>query len=305
MHSSSTCRRCQRKLLRGEIYNKKLVVSKLDRESKLLYNNVKSNLNLIDFHRVLKISLISNEKELEQIKFRHLSKLKNVIPNFTWDLVATSSHDPQVIFNFSSYKLSSSNKDLLSKGLRFAIPPNQIYHSNFMTEFELLYRSTLDLSMITEEKDRFKTKLKDIALSSFKLFSDNCEFENNLSAEEINSVKALVRNKDIIIQKADEGNTVVITDKEKYIEGVKRGISDSNKFAQLNITPDKYLNYIINVEKIFKQLFKDVLDNDKLVKMSMIKFVLKVLDQEYFMAILKSINRSLTTYQHFDQFYLL
>ena len=41
-----------------------------------------------------------------------------------------------------------------------------------MTEFELLYRSTLDLSMTTKEKDRFKTKLKDIALSSLKLFSD-------------------------------------------------------------------------------------------------------------------------------------
>ena len=120
---SSTYRQCQRKLLREEIYNKRLVVSKLDKESKSLYNNVKSNLNLIDFHHVLNIPLISNEKELEQIKFRHLSKLKNLIPNFTWDLVATSSHDPEkVIFNFSSYKLSSSDKDLLSKGLCFAIP---------------------------------------------------------------------------------------------------------------------------------------------------------------------------------------
>ena len=69
-----------------------------------------------------------------------------------------------------------------------------------------------------------------------------------------------------IIQKADKGNTVVITDKDKYIEGVKRAISDSNKFVQLNITPDKYLNYIINVEKKFKQLFKDLLDNDKISK---------------------------------------
>ena len=145
--------------------------------------------------------------------------------------MATSSHDPEkVIFNFSSYELSSSDKDLLSKGLCFAIPTKQIDYSNFMTEFELLYRSTLDLSMTTEEKDRFKTKLKDIALSSFKLFSDNCKFENNLSAEEINSLKALMRNKDII-QKADKGNTVVITDKEKYIECVKRAISDSNKFG--------------------------------------------------------------------------
>ena len=124
-----------------------------------------------------------------------MSKLKNLIPNFTWDLVATSSHDPEkVIFNFSSYKLSSSDKDL-PKGLRFAIPPKQIDYSNFMTEFELLYRSTLDLSMTTEEKDRLKTKLKDITLSSFKLFSDNCKYENNPSAEEINSLKAFMRNK--------------------------------------------------------------------------------------------------------------
>ena len=162
--------------------------------------------------------------------------------------------------------MSSSDKDLFSKGLRFAIPPKQIDYSNFMTEFELLYRSTLDLSMTTEEKDRFKTKLKDIALSSFKLFSDNCKFENNLSAEEINSLKALMRNKDIVIQKADKGNAVVITDKNKYIEGVKRAISDSNKFVQLNITTEKYFNYIINVEKTLKQLFKDLLDNDKISK---------------------------------------
>ena len=70
--------------------------------------------------------------------------------------------------------------------------------------------------MTTEEKDRFKTKLKDIALSSFKLFSDNCKFENNLSAEEINSLKALMRNKDIMIKKADKDNTVVIANKDIY-----------------------------------------------------------------------------------------
>ena len=239
MRSFSTYRRCQRKLLREEIYNKRLVVSKLDKESESLYNNVTSNLNLIDFHHVLNVSLISNEKALEQIKFRYLSKLKNLIPNFTWDLVATSSQDPEnVIFNFPSYELSSSDKDLLSKGIRFAIPPKQIDYSHFMTEFELLYRSTLHLSITTEEKDRFKTKLKDIALSSLKLFSDNYKFENNTSAEEINSLKALMRNKGIIIRKADKSNTVVITDKDKHIEGIKFTISDSNKFVQLNIAPD-------------------------------------------------------------------
>ena len=138
--------------------------------------------------------------------------------------------------------------------------------------------------MTSEERDRFTTKLKDMSLPSFKLFSDNCKFENKFSAEEINSLKALMRNKNVIIQKADKGNTVAITDKQKYIEDVKGAISDSSKFFQFSNTPEKYLNYIINIEKKFKQLFKSLLDNSK---------------------ILKRINRLLTTYQNFDRFYLL
>ena len=65
----------------------------------------KSNLNLYDFHHVLNISVISNGKQLEQIKFRHLSKLNKAYSykayKFIWDPVATSSHDPEkVVFNF-------------------------------------------------------------------------------------------------------------------------------------------------------------------------------------------------------------
>ena len=42
-------------------------------------------------------------------------------------MVATSPHDPEkVIFNFSSHELTSGEKDLLLKGLHFAIPPRQI-----------------------------------------------------------------------------------------------------------------------------------------------------------------------------------
>ena len=72
--------------------------------------------------------------------------------------------------------------------------------------------------MTSEEKDCFKTQLKDMALSSLKLFNGNCKFENNLSAEEISSLKALMRKKNIIIQKADKGNTIVITDKENILK---------------------------------------------------------------------------------------
>ena len=76
--------------------------------------------------------------------------------------------------------------------------------------------------MTSEDKERNKAKLKDIALSSNKLLNDNCKYENNLLSEELRSLKSLMRNENIEIQKADKGDSVVRIDKEKYIHGVKK-----------------------------------------------------------------------------------
>ena len=78
--------------------------------------------------------------------------------------------------------------------------------------------------MTPKERDRLNNKLKDIALTSLKLFNGNCKFGNNLSAEETSSLKTLIRNKNIVTQKSDKGNTVVITDKEKYNNPIKPGL---------------------------------------------------------------------------------
>ena len=67
--------------------------------------------------------------------------------------------------------------------------------------------------MTLEDRERFRAKLKDIALSSYKLLNDDCKYENNLLSEELSSFKSLMRNKNIVIQKADNGNTVVTIDK--------------------------------------------------------------------------------------------
>ena len=125
--------------------------------------------------------------------------------------------------------------------------------------------------MTSEDRERFKAKLKDIALSSYKLFNDNCKYENNLSSEELSSLKTLMRNKNIVIQRADKGNTVVIIDKDKYIQGVKNVISDSSKFIPLNIPPEDYINYIVNVEKKFRKLFNSLYDNNKTSKDELLK----------------------------------
>ena len=115
-------------------------------------------------------------------------------------MTANSSYDPEkVIFILFSHELTSSDKDLLSKGLRFAIPPRQIDYSGYLAEYELLYRSTTDLSMTSEDRERFKANLKDIAMSSYKLLNGNCKYENNLSSDELSFLRTFMRNKNIAI----------------------------------------------------------------------------------------------------------
>ena len=50
LRSSATYKRCQKRLLLEEIYNKKLLIKKLEKDSSLRYNNLKSDLSIIDFH---------------------------------------------------------------------------------------------------------------------------------------------------------------------------------------------------------------------------------------------------------------
>ena len=72
-------------------------------------------------------------------------------------------------------------------------------------------------------------------MPSYKLLNDNCQYENNHSSEELSYLKTL-----IVIQKAGKGNTVVLTDKEKYIQSIKNVMSDSSKFIPLHIPVEYY-----------------------------------------------------------------
>ena len=72
-------------------------------------------------------------------------------------MVATSSYDPEkVSFNFSCHELTYSEKHLLSKGIRFAIPLRHIDYSSYLAKYELLYRSTTDLSETSEKRSVLK-----------------------------------------------------------------------------------------------------------------------------------------------------
>ena len=70
--------------------------------------------------------------------------------------------------------------------------------------------------------------------------------KNSLSETELQASDSLLQNKDIIIQKADKGNTIVIIDKDVHKKKMKVIISDRSKPKKLDIQEGKYFNFILN-----------------------------------------------------------
>ena len=89
--------------------------------------------------------------------------------------------------------------------------------------------------MKSENRDFLKDKLKDICFSTLKSYSLDKVEEKKISEAESIALESLIERKDPDIQKADVGNTGVITDRTKYLEEIKSLLSDSSKFMQLPI----------------------------------------------------------------------
>ena len=81
-----------------------------------------------------------------------------------------------------------------------------------------------------------KTNTKETALSSFRQYNKNPQL--NLSKEELAALTNLSKNKGIVIQISDKGNSVVIVDKETYIKIMKNLLSDQRKFEKVTLKND-------------------------------------------------------------------
>ena len=140
---------------------------------------------------------------------------------------------------------------LLVKDLNFCLPPKQLKYADYLVHFELFYRDICNLEILSnDELDFVKTKTKETALSSFRQYNKNPQ--QNLSKEELTALINLSKNKDIIIQKSDKGNSVVIVNKGTYIKRMENLLSDQREFEKVTLKNDIFLNFVVNQEKCLR-----------------------------------------------------
>ena len=174
------------------------------------------------------------------MKVRQRRKLYN-LGYYHCDGSGESSHDPdRVIHNYSSYQLSEVEKKLLAKGLNFCLPLNT---ADYLAPFELLFRQVKDDDLSKQTLDILKIDIKKIAFKSLKDYSPLKAL--NLSVEEYEALKGLSSRKDLVIQKSDKGNSVVILDKSDYLNKMSELISDESKFVNVPVGKDKDYNFMI------------------------------------------------------------
>ena len=126
------------------------------------------------------------------------------------------------------------------------MPPKKLNYADYLTPYELLFRDIKELSHDDSILERAKVNMKKICLSSFENFKFKDEL--NIDTDELKALKDLSSRKDIIIQKADKGNSVVILNNGDYIKRINEMLSDIDKFKKLIVKPGKELNLLLKHE---------------------------------------------------------
>ena len=100
-----------------------------------------------------------------------------------------------------------------------------------MLPFELLHTDVDYLKVSTFDREFFRSRLKDSAFSSYN-DTGKKTLEKNLPKEEYDAVKIFLKNKNIVVQKMDKGNTVVILNRKDYVCKMKNILNEKASFKK-------------------------------------------------------------------------
>lgn len=137
-----------------------------------------------------------------------------------------------IITNLSSYELSSTEKSVLSVGLDFCVPNNNVSTEEVFAEFESLLAQLEKLKPVSDDKrSALRAQLNHYA---HVVCGTNIDpGDKAMYREHIKVIKALRENKDLIITKPDKGAGVVLLNRCDYVDKMGIILDDANAFVKL------------------------------------------------------------------------
>ena len=221
----------QFRLLDFEIRQKTNLIKRTQAKLDLACIDFKNKVSHLDFIILNNRLLSSNETKINRIKIIHQRKLLNL------DISPFANVDlNKVIINLSKRTLTEDETTVLSHGLNFALPLNEINFIEHYYKFEKLIQSLQNKPIPKESNLNKNDLLKLISSTAHTSFSEFNEHKHTLPKLPHNHLKALKDLKadtSITITRPDKGRGIVILDKNDYITEVEKILNDPTKFTPI------------------------------------------------------------------------
>ena len=91
-------------------------------------------------------------------------------------------------------------------------------------------------------------------MSSFHFY--NANVPQDLSDKELEALDRLSKNKNLVVQKADKGNSMVLVHRDVYVKHMENILKDSTKFGKGDVKT-RTLNLQVNHEKCINEILQE------------------------------------------------
>ena len=244
LHNTDQYRKFQRNLLEKEMICKKRQIDQLSDEVTNIKEELRGKVSLLDLSCLCHFVLRNDSNYKNKIRLTHDRKLNNLGGN----LDLKSALPDSVIFNYSRRILSDREKFLLSFGLDFNIPVFKIPYFKYFLPFEKLIDSLKKYDIAAGSNfTTLKKQIKHISLKTFYSFKSCKVFSPIFNSNDMQIMKELGKDQNIVICSPDKGKGVVILDKVDYIAKMNDIISDTSKFVKVIVTSSTF-SIIIKIE---------------------------------------------------------
>jgi len=211
---------------------------------------LKTTLSSLDFICIFRLIKNNVDNKLRRVDSIHNKKLLNLGIN-----VQKKVNKDKVIFNFSDRILTEKQKDILSLGLDYCLPPTKATFHLFYLHFEKLCNNLKNCNIYKNNFNNVTNDITTIANTTFKKFSrqvkQTCDSEAILSP-----LKTLKNDKTILITKPDKGRGVVILNSCDYKQKILNILSDHTKFKRITTEVSTHLLYLEDKLKRLLRIIK-------------------------------------------------
>lgn len=201
----------------------------------------------IPYYLIDDLEIAINKRKINYLKNLR-SRLKLKFDNLLNRKSSNSSKPNNWIINISDTNLTDSEKQVLNKGLNYALPNRSRDIPKFIANIE----SSIDKNYKISNTDKSLIRYQICsAIDSTPVASQN------ISKKELSAIKSLKNNKNIMIVPADKGCSIVVMNTDDYENKLLEHLSDTETYLPLQNNSTNDLKKRIN--SFLKDLFENKL----------------------------------------------